>query len=60
LTGHHPIIDLQLIYGIVGAREKFEDLTVELVKAERPGARTVRLVNGDGGIDVHVGELTDP
>jgi hypothetical protein len=54
------LVDLQLIYGVAGAREKFEDLASQLVKAEQPKADKVRLDRGDAGIDVHVGELTDP
>jgi hypothetical protein len=54
------LIDLQLIYGVAGAREKFEELASHLVKGEQPSADKVRVERGDGGIDVHVGELTDP
>ncbi len=54
------LINLQLIDGVAGAREKFEDLASQLVKGEQPRADKVRIVQGDGGIDVHVGELTDP
>jgi hypothetical protein len=54
------LLDLQLIYGVAGAREKFEDLVSQLVRSEQPRADKVRIVQGDGGIDVHVGELTHP
>jgi hypothetical protein len=54
------LIDLQLIYGVAGAREKFEDLVTQLIKGEHPGADKVRVVQGDGGIDVHIGDPTDP
>jgi len=54
------LINLQLIYGVAGAREKFEELAAQLVKAEQPAADKVRINRGDSGIDVHVGELTDP
>src|SRR5687768_15519744 len=54
------LIDLQLIYGVAGAREKFEDLSSQLVCAEHPAAARPRVSKGDGGIDVHVGELTSP
>src|SRR4051812_7775906 len=54
------LIDLQLIYGVAGARDKFEDLVSHLVKGEQPDAGKVRITQGDGGIDVHVGDLTDP
>jgi hypothetical protein len=51
---------LQLIYGVAGAREKFEDLAVHLIRSERPDAGRVRIVHGDGGIDAHEGSLADP
>jgi hypothetical protein len=54
------LIDLQLKYGVAGARQKFEDLASQLVKGEQPNADKVRMVKGDEGIDVHVGDLTDP
>jgi hypothetical protein len=54
------LIDLQLIYGVAGARAKFEDLAGQLVKGEQPDANKVRIVQGDDGIDVYVGEFTDP
>lgn len=54
------LIDLQLIYGVAGAREKFEDLASKLVKGEQPDADKVRIEQGDGGIDVYVGALSDP
>ena len=52
--------DLQVIYGIAGARGQFEDLTSKLMKSEEPSADKVRVKKGDGGIDVHVGDLSDP
>jgi hypothetical protein len=54
------LIDLQLIYGVAGARAQFEDLAAALIKAEQPKADKVRTSRGDGGIDVHVGDLTSP
>lgn len=51
---------LQLIYGVAGAREKFEELTAHLIRSERPDAERIRIVRGDGGIDAHEGNLTDP
>lgn len=54
------IIDLQLIYGVAGAREKFEELAAQLIRGEQPAAAKVRVSKGDSGIDVHVGELTAP
>jgi hypothetical protein len=53
------LIDLQLIYGL-GAREKFEDLAFDLIKGEEPRALKVRVSQGDGGIDAHVNDLSDP
>lgn len=53
------LIDLQLIYGL-GAREKFEDLAFDLIKADEPRAQKVRVSQGDGGIDAHVSDLSDP
>jgi hypothetical protein len=54
------LIDLQLIYGVAGAREQFDELVSKLVKNEQPEADKVRVEQGDGGIDVYVGELNDP
>jgi len=54
------LTDLQLIYGAAGARDKFEDLAVHLIRSERPVAEWVRIVRGDGGIDAHEGSLADP
>jgi hypothetical protein len=51
---------LQLNYGAAGARDKFEDLAVHLIRSERPDAERVRIVRGDGGIDAHDGSLADP
>jgi hypothetical protein len=54
------LTDLQLIYGLAGAREKFEELTVHLIRSENPEAERVRIVRGDGGIDAHEGSLSEP
>lgn len=51
---------LQLIYGVAGAREKFEELTAHLIRSEHSDAERIRIVRGDGGIDAHEGNLTDP
>jgi hypothetical protein len=51
---------LIVLYGRMGAREKFQTLVEQLIKSDIPTASTVRVVQGDGGIDVHVGDLTDP
>jgi hypothetical protein len=50
---------LQLIYGLAGAREKFEELTAHLIRSESPGTERIRIVRGDGGIDAHEGGLSD-
>jgi hypothetical protein len=54
------LADLQLIYGVAGARTKFEDLVAKLIKAEHPKAARIRTKRGDDGIDVYVGEFSDP
>jgi hypothetical protein len=54
------LIDLQVIYGVAGAREKFERLVAKLVKAEHPHAEAIRIKRGDDGIDVYVGRFSDP
>ncbi len=53
------LIDLQLLYGIAGARDKFEDLCAKLVRSELPTATSIRVHRGDGGVDVYNGEFTD-
>jgi hypothetical protein len=54
------IAHLQLIYGVAGAREKFEDLIVQLIRSECPDVDRVRIVRGDGGVDAYSGKLADP
>src|SRR5262249_46437512 len=54
------LIDLQLIYGVAGAQAKFDDLSSQLVERDQPDADKVRIEQGDGGLDVFVGNLTDP
>jgi hypothetical protein len=54
------LIDLQIIYGLAGAREAFENLAFDLIKSEEPRAQKVRVSQGDGGIDAHVNDLSDP
>jgi hypothetical protein len=54
------LIDLQIIYGLAGAREKFEDLAFDVIKSEEPRALKVRVSQGDGGIDAHINDLSDP
>jgi hypothetical protein len=51
---------LEFLYGLAGAREKFEEMTAHLIRSQHPAAERVRIVQGDGGIDVHEGKLTDP
>lgn len=56
-------VSLQLltpIWGVAGARGQFEGMCIQLIKNEFPTAETVRVANGDGGIDAHVGKLTAP
>ncbi|MGG2082594.1 hypothetical protein [Lysinibacillus pakistanensis] len=55
------LVNLQLIYGVAGAREKFEELCKSLIKnkfKERE-VKGVRPNPGDGGIDIIVGKWTD-
>ena len=49
------IIDLQLIYGIEGARSHFERLCAQLIRSKFPDAKGIRVHNGDGGVDTYVG-----
>lgn len=56
------LVNLQLIYGVAGAREKFEELCISLIKninEGKIGVSGVRANPGDGGIDIFVGEWTD-
>lgn len=52
--------NLQLLYGVAGGREKFEELVSQLIHAENPGSNRIRVVVGDEGIDSFEGNLTDP
>lgn len=54
------LLDLQLLYGVAGAREQFEHLCADLIRAECAGAREVRCQSGDGGVDVYIGDWSDP
>src|SRR6266849_5771 len=54
------LLDLQLIYGIAGARERFEQLCADLISTEYSSAKEVRCEPGDGGVDVYVGDWADP
>jgi len=54
------LLDLQLLYGVAGAREHFEDLCTALIRTEYSDAKGVRCESGDGGVDVYVGNWADP
>lgn len=54
------ILDLQLIYGVAGAREMFEKMVLALVHGENDSARGMEAKQGDGGIDVYLGTFTGP
>jgi len=54
------LLDLQLLYGVAGAREHFERLCTLLIKSEFASAKEVRCDPGDGGVDVYVGQWDDP
>lgn len=53
------IIDLQLIYGVEGARAHFERLCAQLIRSKFLEAKGVRVQNGDGGVDSYAGEWTE-
>lgn len=48
---------LELLYGKAGAREKFEELAIHLIRSQHPNVERTRIVHGDGGIDGHAGSL---
>ena len=54
------LLDLQLLYGVAGAREHFEHLCADLIRANFSDAKEVRCQPGDGGVDVYVGDWVDP
>ncbi len=54
------LLDLQLLYGVAGARDQFEKLCGQLIRSQYPTARSVRADGGDGGVDVFVGDQADP
>lgn len=54
------ILDLQLIYGVAGAREKFEAMVKALILSEYPEARGIHVSKGDRGIDTYDGYFTGP
>ena len=54
------LADFQLLWGVAGAREKFEDMVSQLIHVERPDSQRIRIFVGDGGLDSFEGELSDP
>lgn len=49
------------VHGVAGAREIFEGICVKIFQHKYgPSAKAVRLSQGDGGIDVLVGDLPSP
>jgi len=42
------LLDLQLLYGVAGAREHFEDLCTDLIRAEYSDAKGVRCESSVG------------
>ncbi len=52
------LVDLQLLYGIAGAREQFENICGQLIRSQSPTATGIRVHRGDGGIDVYEGKFT--
>jgi hypothetical protein len=54
------LASLQILWGVAGAREKFEDMVCQLIHVERPDSQRIRIVKGDGGLDSFVGELRKP
>jgi hypothetical protein len=53
------LVDLARIYGLAGAREKFDQLCGQLIHSEFPSATGIRVHRGDGGIDVYNGQFTN-
>jgi hypothetical protein len=53
------LLDLQLIYGVAGAREHFERLCAQLIRSKFPNGKGVRVHQGDGGVDTSVGNWAD-
>ena len=53
------LVDLERIYGLAGAREKFDQLCGQLIRSELPEARGIRVHQGDGGVDVYNGKFTN-
>jgi len=53
------LANLQTLWGMAGAREKFEDMVSQLIHVEKPNSQRIRIVKGDGGLDSFEGELSD-
>jgi hypothetical protein len=53
------LVELERMYGLAGAREKFDQLCGQLIRSEFPEARGIRVHRGDGGVDVYDGKFTD-
>jgi hypothetical protein len=53
------LLNLKLIYA-EGARAKFEDLCSHLIRSQFSDVRDIRTAQGDGGIDIYVGDWADP
>lgn len=53
------LANLQILWGVAGAREKFEDMVSQLIHVERPDSKRIRIVKGDGGLDSFQGEISD-
>jgi hypothetical protein len=51
---------LQILWGLAGAREKFEEMVAQLIHVQQPDSQRVRIVKGDGGLDSFEGSLSDP
>ncbi len=54
------LANLQVLWGVAGAREQFEELVCQLIHGERSDSNRIRIVKGDGGVDSFQGELIDP
>ncbi len=53
------LANLQILWGLAGAREKFEDMVSQLIHVEIPNSQRIRILKGDGGLDSFEGELSD-
>ncbi|WP_143393037.1 hypothetical protein [Fimbriiglobus ruber] len=48
---------LEIYYGIIGARDKFEEMANHLIGSEIDGIQKVRVHRGDSGIDAYGGTI---